>query len=226
MTPGNKEKLQRTIKYGALAVWAVLIIAIIVNRDKITVDMIVHYTPSNLFLAALVLLLLFALKTMSVFFASPILYTASGLLFPLPLALLVNLLGIIIMASEGYLMGRYFGSDLVDTISEKHPKVLPILHLQDGRPFLFTFLLRMLKVSNVDISSMYLGASHTKFVPYAAASCIALIPELVLYAVLGSSISDLNPTAAVIAATAFGLITIASFLLLAYLVRHPEKLGD
>ncbi len=205
--------------------WAILIILIVINRDKITVDTIIRCTPSNLLLAALVLLLLFALKTMSVFFASPILYTVSGLLFPLPLALLVNILGVFIMVSEGYFMGSYFGSDLVDTIAEKYPKVQPILHLQDGKPFLFTFLLRMLKASNVDVSSMYLDATHTKFIPYAAASCIALIPELVIYAVLGSSISELSPRMAIGAGIAFGCITIASFLVLAYLVRHPEKLG-
>ena len=204
--------------------WAALIIVIVVNKDKITVDAIISYTPSNLFLAALVLLLLFALKSLSVFFASIVLYTVSGLVFPLPAAILVNSFGVIIMASEAYLMGRIFGSDLIDTIAEKHPKVQPILHLQDKRPFLFTFLLRMLKVSNVDISSMYMGASHTKFAPYLAASYLAFIPELVLYAVLGSSISNLNPTAAIIAAIIFGCITLTSFLIIAYLVRHPEKL--
>ena len=204
--------------------WAALIIVIIVNRDKITVDAIISYTPSNLFLAALVLLLLFALKSLSVFFASIVLYTVAGLLFPLPAAILVNALGVIVMASEAYLMGRIFGSDLIGTIAEKYPKVQPILHLQDKKPFLFTFLLRMLKVSNVDISSMYLGASHTKFAPYLAASFLALIPELILYAVLGSSISDLNPTAAIITIIIFGCITLTSFLIIAYLVRHPEKL--
>ena len=168
--------------------------------------------------------MLFALKSLSVFFASLVLYTVSGLVFPLPAAILVNSFGVIIMASEAYLMGRIFGSDLIDTIAEKHPKVQPILHLQDKRPFLFTFLLRMLKVSNVDISSMYMGASHTKFAPYLAASYLAFIPELVLYAVLGSSISNLNPTAAIIAAIIFGCITLTSFLIIAYLVRHPEKL--
>ena len=224
MTSDKKSKTQKIIKYGALAVWAALIIVIIVNKDKITVDAIISYTPSNLFLAALVLLLLFALKSLSVFFASIVLYTVAGLLFPLPAAILVNALGVIVMASEAYLMGRIFGSDLIGTIAEKYPKVQPILHLQDKKPFLFTFLLRMLKVSNVDISSMYLGASHTKFAPYLAASFLALIPELVLYAVLGSSISDLNPTAAVITIIIFGCITVASLLLMAYLVRHPEKL--
>ncbi len=204
--------------------WVALILLVFINRDSITVDAIINYAPSNYFLAALVLLLLFALKSLSVFFASIILFTVSGLIFPLPLAILVNSLGVIIMASEAYLMGRIYGSDLIGTIAEKYPKVQPILHLQDKKPFLFTFLLRMLKVSNVDISSMYMGASHTRFAPYLAASYVAIVPELVLYAMLGSSISDLNPTAAIIVMIVFGCISVASFLIMAYLVKHPEKL--
>ena len=41
MTSDKKSKIQKIIKYGALAVWAALIIVIIVNRDKITVDAII-----------------------------------------------------------------------------------------------------------------------------------------------------------------------------------------
>lgn len=217
-------KYRNIIKYGALAVWGILILLIVVNRDRITVDMIIQYTPSNLFLAAVVMLLLFALKTLSVVFYSGILLTASGLLFPLPAAFLVNSLGMIVMISEGYLMGRYFGSDLVGTIAEKHPKVQPILHLQDSRPFLFAFLLRMMKISSFDISSMYLGASRTRFLPSTIASYLAVIPELIIYAVVGSSISSLSPATAVGAAVAYVFLTAVSLLIIAYLARHPEKL--
>ena len=191
-TDQNKKKLQKIIKYAALAVWAILIIIVVANRSKITADVITSYTPSNLFLAAVVMLLLFALKTMSVFFYSGILYTASGLIFPLPVAVLVNALGLVVMISEGYLNGRFLGSELVGTISEKHPKVQPILKLEDKRPFLFTLLLRMMKIINFDMGSMYMGATRAKFVPYAAASFLTVVPELILFAVIGKGISDLH----------------------------------
>ena len=206
-----------------MAVWAVLIVAIFVSRDRITVDMIIHYTPSNLFLAAIVLLLLFALKSLSIVFFSGILYTVSGLLFSMPVAVLVNALGLCIMISEGYFMGRVFGSDLVGSIAEKYPKVQTILHIQEKRPFLFTLLLRMMKVVNFDVGSMYMGASHAGFLPYASASFLTVVPELILYAVLGSSISSLSPKAAIIAAIIYGCITVGSTLTIVWLVRHPEK---
>ena len=219
----NKRTLQKIIKYGALAIWAILILIVVVNRNKITADLIVNYTPSNLFLAALVMLLLFALKTMSVFFYSGILYTVSGLIFPLPVAVLVNALGLVVMIAEGYLNGRFLGSDLVGTVSEKYPKIVPILKLEDKRPFLFTLLLRMMKIINFDMGSMYMGATKAAFVPYAAASFLTVVPELILFAVVGKGISDLSAGNVFVAVIIYAAITIASMLLIAWLAKHPEK---
>ena len=222
-TDQSKKKLERIIKYGALAVWAILIVIILANRSKITVDTIIHFTPSNIVLAVVVMLLLFALKTLSVFFFSGILYTVSGLIFDLPLAILVNARGVLVMVSEGYFMGKTFGSDLLGSIAEKYPKIRPILHLEEKRPFLFTFLLRMMKLINFDMGSMYMGASDARFLPYASASFITVVPELVLYAVLGKGISSLSPSIAAGAAILYACITVASVLVVAYLAKHPEK---
>ena len=222
-TDQNKKKLQKIIKYAALAVWAILIIIVVANRSRITADVITNYTPSNLFLAAVVMLLLFALKTMSVFFYSGILYTASGLIFPLPVAVLVNALGLVVMISEGYLNGRFLGSDLVGTVSEKYPKIKPILKLEDRKPFLFTLLLRMMKIINFDMGSMYMGATKAKFVPYAGASFLTVVPELVIFAVVGKGISDLSAGNIIGAGIVYAAITIASMLLIAWLAKHPEK---
>jgi len=215
--------MQKIIKYGALTVWAILIVLVVVNRNKITADLIVNYTPSNLFLAAVVMLLLFALKTMSVFFYSGILYAASGFIFPLPAALLVNALGLMVMISEGYLNGRFLGSDLVGTVSEKYPTITPILKLEDKRPFLFTLLLRMMKIINFDMGSMYMGATRAAFGPYAAASFLTVVPELILFAVVGKGISDLRAGNIIGAGVIYAAITIASMLLMAWLAKHPEK---
>ena len=219
----NKKKLQNTIKYGAIGVWVILIVVVLINKNKITADMILNYTPSNLMLALIVVLLLFALKTLSVVFFSGILYTASVLIFDLPLALFVNALGVVVMITEGYFMGKTFGSDLVGTVAEKYPKIKPILNLEDRKPFLFAFLLRMMKIINFDIGSMYMGASGARFLPYASASFLTVIPDLVLYAVLGKGINDLNAYFAVAAVILFVCVTIASLLVVAYLVKHPEK---
>ena len=64
-----------------------------------TPEAIAASVSGNPWLAAAVLLAMFALKSVSVFFYAGILYAASGILFPLPIAVLVNLCGTAIMTT-------------------------------------------------------------------------------------------------------------------------------
>ena len=62
----------------------------LVNRDRFSVDGVLHYSPRNPLTAVLFMLFLFALKSLSVFIFSGILFAASGILFPLPAAIAVS----------------------------------------------------------------------------------------------------------------------------------------
>lgn len=82
-----------------LCVWAVIIVLCICFRKSLTPERIAGMTPANSFLAALVLLALFALKSPTVVIYAPLLYAVSGLLFPLPAAITINLVGTLIMVT-------------------------------------------------------------------------------------------------------------------------------
>ena len=58
-----------------------------------SVEDILQYTPANAWLAALVLIGFYAVKSLSVVFPLLVLYLCAGILFPLPAALLVNTAG-------------------------------------------------------------------------------------------------------------------------------------
>ena len=77
--------IRRILNIAAVVVWVGLVVLCFINRDRITIDSIMSYTPSNLFVAAVILLLLYALKSVSIVIYSGILYAVSGRLFPLPL---------------------------------------------------------------------------------------------------------------------------------------------
>ena len=223
---GNKtgnHKLSKIIRNGALIVWGILLVWVVFNRDKMSVDAILNYTPANVGVAMLVILGLFALKTMSVFFYSGAISAASGMIFDLPLAIVINLLGAIIMITEGYLIGKFIGGDQIHNLSEKHPKLQPLLDLQEDRPFAFAFLIRLMKVINFDLGSMYMGASGTRFLPCAVASILGMAPEIVIYPIIGDGISTMDKGNLIVAGIVYGCITVAAFLLLRYLVRHPKN---
>ena len=218
----NHSKKRKIIMIFALAVWCVLIVIGILNRNKLTVDVILNFTPQNVFAAMLVILCFFALKTLSVFFFSGVIFAASGMLFDLPVAIITNILGVLVMISEGYLIGRALGGDLVHSISEKYPKIRPILRLQADKPLAFTFLMRMLKVINFDIGSMYLGASGTRFLPCAAGSVLGMSPGIIIYAVVGDSLSSMSKSGLIGAGIAYAIVALVAFLMLCYLVKHSK----
>ena len=121
----NNTEIKQDKKYSsvtqkiALLIWAGLIVFAFVNRGNITLEAILSYTPENLWAAFLVMMGLFALKTLSVVFFSGLLFTASGILFGFPAAIAVNLAGLLVMLLEGYAIGRAGGQDLVGRLSEK-----------------------------------------------------------------------------------------------------------
>ncbi len=220
----QKEKTSGS-RYGsvlqklALVIWVALIVFAFINRDKITPEAIASYEPQNLLLAVLMMMGLFALKTLSVVFYSGLLFTVSGMLFDLPVAIAVIIAGALVMLLEGYGIGHMGGQQLVEDLSKKYPKFGEFTGLKDSNPFLFALLIRTLKVVNYDLGSMYMGASGVKLLPYLGGSLLALLPELTLFALAGSGISDMNAMPAVYAAVLYVVMTVGSALILRHMMK-------
>ena len=104
------------------AIWTAVILLILSRKDEFTIAEILAYTPSNPILAAIMILLLFALKSVSIVLYSGILYAVNGILFVLPIAILLNVMGTVIMVTIPYLIGRKTGSAATERIIKKYPK--------------------------------------------------------------------------------------------------------
>ena len=219
----NKKRRINPIQMIALLMWAALIVIAVINRDKITVESILSYTPSNLWAAAAMMMGFFALKTLSIVFYSGLLFTVSGMLFGMPAAIAVNIMGALVMLLEGYAVGRAGGSKLVDDLTAKYPRFAEFTGLKDRRPFAFALLIRMLKFVNYDLGSMYMGASRVQLLPFLCGSLVALLPEIILFALAGSGISDMNAVPAVWAAVVYVLMTVASGLVLRHMMKSSKK---
>ena len=218
----KKGRFRKVLQAAAVMAWAALIILVIVRRDSISAEAIMSYTPANKWAAALTMLGFFALKTLSVFFYSGLLFTVSGMLFDLPFAIAVNIAGALVMLLEGYAIGRAGGQDLVKELSEKYPRFAAFTGLKDRRPFTFSLLIRMLKVVNYDIGSMYMGAARVRLIPYLAGSLTALLPEIVLFALAGNGISNMDALPAAASVVIYLSMTAVSIVILRYLAKNSE----
>ena len=78
----NEKQIKNVRNAIAVIFWLIIILLCLIYRDEITVDSIVAFTPQNTFVAVLVMLALFAVKSVSIFIYCGLLYAASGILFP------------------------------------------------------------------------------------------------------------------------------------------------
>lgn len=169
---------------------------------------ILSWTPSNPWMAALFLVALYGVKSMTVFFPLVALYLAGGLLFPLPAALAVNLAGLAVCASVPYLVGRLSAAETLDRLRGKYPKLAVLEKLRQRNSLVFALLARAVGILPGDVVSLYFGAVRLPFLPYLAGSLLGLAPTMAAVSIMGDNASDpLSP--AFLAAAGVDLVIVA-----------------
>lgn len=188
----NEKRIKNIRNAIAVTFWLVVIILCLIYRDEITVDSIVAFTPQNTFVAILVMLALFAVKSVSIFIYCGLLYAASGILFPLPLAILVNILGSVIMATIPFMIGKKAGTGLVNKLIARYPKLKFMKDIPNQNEFFMSFFVRIIGILPSDIVGMYLGASEIRFNRYITGTIIGMLPATVTFCIMGMRINDVT----------------------------------
>ena len=218
--PANVSTVSRTL---IISLWVMVIIVMLCLHDRISLSAILSYTPSEPYLAAVVMLLMFAMKTLSVFFYSGLLFLANGTLFSLPAAIVMNIAGALVMIFEGYFIGNKLAGEQLQDIEGKYPKLRGLVRLKSERPFIFVMLLRLLKLMNYDIASMYLGAAGVKLPQYVAGSLLGIMPDIILYAMIGRGLGDLNISRTASAAIVYLGLSVLSMVVIKLLADRYEE---
>lgn len=194
-TSTNKNRMMRLLLVARISVmlmWLILIIAGILLKDQISVHDIFRYTPSDPVLASLVLLCFFALKSMSMVIYVGILYAAAGMMFPLPWAIAVNILGTAVMVSIPYGIGRSGGAETLTRIIEKYPKSAIIKDIRKKSDFWFSLIVRLIGMFPSDIISIYMGAIEVRFLPYLLGCILGFLPPVITFSLMGMSLTDIH----------------------------------
>ncbi len=160
------------------------------NRHHITMEEILSWQPKNLFLAALAIACFFAVKSASVFIPLMIPQILAGHLYSRDMALLINLLGLVIVMSVPYWIGKGLGNAKMEKLLRKYPKVQSILKAQDDNKMAFSFMLRACCVPPADMVTMYLGATGMPYLTNVIGGTLGSFPSMVLHTFLGASIRD------------------------------------
>ncbi len=166
---------------GTLALWPL--------RDRLTAEHIAAWSPREAGLAVVFLLVLYAVKSLSVAFPLSALEAAVGLLFPLPAALAVNLLGVLTAQVIPFFLGRREQAGLAD-LTARHPRLAA---LRPGdRPGRAVFLLRLAGASPGDLVSLYLGAAGVPLRAYLTGGVLGSLPRVAAATVLGAALWEIG----------------------------------
>lgn len=216
----KKKTMKQLLKLLPAAICAALIILPLASGREITVQAVLDYTPREPLAATFVILLLYALKSMSFVFPIAVLQIATGHLFQTPLALLINFLGRVVTLTIPYLAGRFSGSDMVEKLVEKYPGLKKSYSRQGRNPLFLSFLLRTFVFLPGDAVSMYLGAIGIPFPHYLAGGILGTTLGVVLATLLGSSITEPGSPAFLLSASLMTLVAVVSAI---YYIRKSVK---
>lgn len=208
------------------AMLAALALVSLHYRDQLTLDFFVYTIEQHQSMAALTLLALYLLKTFAFLVPIVLLYMAGGLMFNPLEALLLNCLGVLAATALPYFVGRFYGTAMVDRIYRQHPKLQSVVHLQNQDPTLFAFVLRITGLIPVELGSMFMGALATPLRPYLRGSLLGLAPSMVLYTLLGYTITDpKSPAFIVTLLFTMGSTVVTAVFYPMYIKRQYDKQG-
>lgn len=175
-----------------LLLLGILALALLVLYEfkPITAKEILSWQPDNLYLAAVALLLAYALKSMLVFVPLMLPQILIGHLYPREAAFTLNLLGLVVVMAVPYAIGRLLGSGKIERLMERYPKLGGIRRFQQENEMALCFMLRSCAVPPADIVTMYLGASGVGFGANVIGGVLGSLPSMVLTTVLGETIRD------------------------------------
>ena len=223
MNLDQKERAVKTLKIISILFWCILIFLIFMNYRRLSVSQIIAYSPDNPLLAGTMMLLLYAVKTISVIFPYKVLQLAAGMMFPVFFAVCVNIAGTAISCAVGYYMGRFLGKDTAEKMAVKNKKLAKLLERQSSSILFFSFFLRVLVFLPLDAVSIYFGAVKSNFRKYMIGSMLGLLPNIIISTILGESISDPASPQFLLSMLLFLLITLISLI---WYVKYMKRDGD
>lgn len=199
----------------------VLAIVYLFNMDKLTVEEIIDFTPKSTALFIIVMLALFALKSISVLMPNPVLMAVLGKVLSIPSALVVSVVGYAICVSIPYLIGRYSGSEKAEQLRQKYKGLRWLDTVQKKNVFFINLLTRQLVFLPCDVISLYMGSMKMKYLPYLLGSIAGYIPNIFIYVVFGNEVKQ--PGSPLLIGSIIFSVILSTFAILYYIVNVKKE---
>ena len=185
-----KKILLTVLRFAPLIICAVCMCIYLFSGEEITAESLLNFAPEEPLYAALFFVLLYAFKSLTVFFPIIVLNVLGGFLFEPVHALIINSVGVLVELTIPYWIGRASGAEFADKLCKKHPKLAEIIGEGSNNNFFMSFFLRVISCLPGDAVSMYFGARKVPFWTCLLASFLGTFPGMVAATLLGMNITD------------------------------------
>ncbi len=153
-TKGNNQRLHKQVKriqFVALISFVLALVATFLMH--MTVESLLSHTEGNSLAGALMLLLLFGNKSLSIVIPLPSHYLAGGMLYSPLKVLAISHMGLAITLSIPYFLERWAGGAGIDYILTRYPKMEKVIVMQKKNEFFSNFIVRIIGWFPYDILS-------------------------------------------------------------------------
>ncbi len=218
----QKSKLPKSFRILPPILTVLLILLCVFIGSQMSFSELISYSPPNLLLACLGIVCLFGVKSLSVVFPLSALYLVSAFWFGTIPAILINYLGLIVSVTLPYLLGKHFGSSVIEHLIEKYPKLHKLQQAGISNQVMLSYLMRIVSVLPGDLCSLFLGACSADYKRYLIGSLLGLSPMMILHVLFadlfsqslnGGFLSALTPQTFLTIAILIGISVFSSLFL-------------
>ena len=184
----TKKDIALTIVRSVLALGLFLIAVLNYKRlSQLDVAALLSFTE-NVALICVCVLAIYFVKALVFVIPASVVYVAVGAILPTPLAVAVNLLGILIEVSATYALGRFLGRDAVYKLLSKKEIGRKLLEKQPGDKASVLLAIRAVPAFPIDFVSLLYGASGARYPRYALFSVLGVSWRVVLFTIIGDAV--------------------------------------
>ena len=220
----QRDKWKKFIPVMAILAIAVILVLIVkISGEPLSVDTIVKYTPKNVVLAVIMLLLFFGLKSLTIVLPLSILYLASGILFSPVAAVFISTVGLSVSITIPYCLGKCSGKQITEEIFQKYPKAKKLSEYQKQNTFFTCFITRIVGFLPGDIVSLYFGACDVNYLIYLVAGISGSLLSIVTTTLLGEKLNNPFSIEFVLVAFCRLLVSIGSIMLKILFTKKQKK---
>lgn len=210
---------------------ALIAVVIIMHIDKVQVkydqylDALDEFEKKvtgldNKWLIMIVIFLLYILRSLSPIYPLPVVWIISGMVFSPMHSFLINLAGMSVINAFRYYTGVQMGEGYWNKVIKRYEELVPVFDVNAKINPLVLLTMRAVPVFPYNTVSHLYGTFGYPFVKYMLLSSAVLIPRLIPYSFLGSSVYDPLSSSFYIPLTVIMVFTGISF----FFVRAAMKI--